>query len=113
MQLEEALAQKRVQVEELTASYGSIKDKHTVLQTALSNSEELLQTLQTGVASKEGQESGYQGKLHEARNKESTAATEQEQAKLKIAHLEKQIKEEEQKAKKAKEQNSDRKRREI
>ncbi|KAF2455065.1 condensin subunit [Lineolata rhizophorae] len=68
--------------------------------------EELLQTLQTGVASREGQESGYQGQLQEARNQANAAATEQEQAKLKISHLEKRIKEEEPRAKKAKEQNS-------
>ncbi len=68
--------------------------------------EELLQTLQTGVASKEGQESGYQGQLQDARNRASAAATEQEQAKLKINHLEKSIKNEEPRAKKAKEQNA-------
>ncbi|KAF2235617.1 putative nuclear condensin complex subunit Smc2 [Viridothelium virens] len=68
--------------------------------------EELLQTLQTGVASREGQESGYQGQLQDARNRASAASTEQEQAKLKISHLEKRIKEDEPRAKKAKEQNS-------
>ncbi|XP_014555638.1 hypothetical protein COCVIDRAFT_38676 [Bipolaris victoriae FI3] len=68
--------------------------------------EELLQTLQTGVASKEGQEGGYQGQLQDARNRASAAATEQEQSKLRISHLEKQIKEDEPKAKKAREQNS-------
>ena len=68
--------------------------------------EELLQTLQTGVASREGQESGYQGQIQDARNRVSAAATEQEQAKLKIAHLEQRIKEDEPRAKKAKEQNS-------
>lgn len=69
-------------------------------------SEELLQTLQTGVASKEGQENGYQGQLQDARNRVSAATTEQEQAKLKISHFEKRIKEDEPRAKKAKEQNS-------
>jgi structural maintenance of chromosome 2 len=68
--------------------------------------EELLQTLQTGVASKEGQESGYQGQLQDARNRASAAATEQEQGKLKISHLEKRIKEEQPKAEKAKKLNS-------
>lgn len=68
--------------------------------------EELLQTLQTGVASKEGQESGYQGQLQDARNRMSGAITEQEQLKLKIVHLEKQIKEDEPRAKKAREQNA-------
>ena len=71
----------------------------------LEKKEELLQTLQTGIASKEGQESGYQGQLQGARQLASAAATEQEQARMKIAHLEKRIKEDEPRAKKAKEQN--------
>ncbi len=41
----------------------------------------------------------------DAKNQLSAAVTEQEQAKLKISHLEKSLKEEEPKAKKAKEQN--------
>ena len=68
--------------------------------------EELLQTLQTGVASKDGQENGYQGQLQDARNRATTAATEQEQAKIKISHLQGRVKEEEPRAKKAREQNA-------
>jgi structural maintenance of chromosome 2 len=68
--------------------------------------EELLQSLQTGVASKEGQETGYQGQLQDAKSRVSDALTEQEQARLKISHLEKQIKETEPKAKTAKSQNA-------
>ncbi|PIG69194.1 structural maintenance of chromosomes protein 2 [Aspergillus arachidicola] len=83
-----------------------LKEKKKSTITEVEQKEELLQTLQTGVASKDGQESGYQGQLQDARNRASAAATEQEQAKLKIAHLEKRIKEEEPRAKKAKEQNS-------
>lgn len=68
--------------------------------------EELLQTLQTGVASKEGQEGGYQGQLQDARNRISAAQTEQEQAKIKISHMEKRIKEDEPRAKKAEKENA-------
>ncbi|KAG9784779.1 putative nuclear condensin complex subunit Smc2, partial [Aureobasidium melanogenum] len=68
--------------------------------------EELLQTLQTGVASKEGQEGGYQGQLQDARNRLSAASTEQEQAKLRISHLEKRLKEDEPRAKKAEKENA-------
>lgn len=68
--------------------------------------EELLSTLQTGVASREGQQSGYQGQLQEARQRVTVAKTTQEQAKLKILHLEKRIKDEEPRAKKAKDENS-------
>ncbi|PVH93616.1 RecF/RecN/SMC protein [Periconia macrospinosa] len=103
--------QKQLQVK--TKLYESLQEKYKTAHDDLlkqteevEKKEELLQTLQTGVASKEGQESGYQGQLQDARNQASAAATEQEQNKLKITHLEKQIKEDEPKAKKAKEQNS-------
>ncbi|KAF2636838.1 Smc hinge domain-containing protein [Massarina eburnea CBS 473.64] len=92
--------------EKLQEKYKTASD-HLAKQTEeVEKKEELLQTLQTGVASKEGQQSGYQGQLQDARNQASAAATEQEQSKFKISHLEKQIKEDEPKAKKAKQQNS-------
>lgn len=90
----------------LQTQYDAAKAELDKQTAELDTKEELLQTLQTGVASREGQENGYQGQLQDARNRVSAAATEQEQAKLKISHLEKRIKEDEPRAKKAKEQNS-------
>lgn len=104
--LEKALKEKRQVYEELQAQYDSAKSELDAQNVEVEQKEELLQTLQTGVASKEGQESGYQGQLQDARNRASNAATEQEQAKLKITNFEKRIREEEPRAKKAKEQNS-------
>ncbi|BCS18091.1 condensin subunit SMC2 [Aspergillus puulaauensis] len=104
--LEMALKDKKKVYDKLQAQYDAAKAELDAQTAEFEQKEELLQTLQTGVASKEGQESGYQGQLQDARNRASNAATEQEQAKLKIAHLEKRIKEEEPRAKKAKEQNS-------
>ena len=105
-ELEAQVKEKSNFYEKLQSRYDAAKadlDKQTA---EVESKEELLQTLQTGVASREGQESGYQGQIQEARSRVSAAATEQEQAKLKITHLEKQIKEDEPRAKKAKEQNS-------
>ena len=104
--LEKTLKDKRDVYDKLQAQYDTAKAELDTQTAEMEQKEELLQSLQTGVASKEGQESGYQGQLHDARNRASAAATEQEQAKLKIAHLEKRVKEEEPRAKKAKEQNS-------
>ena len=104
--LEKTLKEKRDVYDKLQAQYDAAKAELDTQTAEVEQKEELLQTLQTGVASKEGQESGYQGQLQDARNRANNAATEQEQAKLKIAHLEKRIKEEEPRAKKAKEQNS-------
>ncbi|KAJ5702756.1 hypothetical protein N7488_010304 [Penicillium malachiteum] len=103
--LEKTLKEKRAIYEKLQAQYDAAKAELDAQNVEVEQKEELLQTLQTGVASKEGQESGYQGQLQDARNRASNASTEQEQAKLKITHLEKRIKEEEPRAKKAKEQN--------
>ena len=105
-ELEAQVKEKTNIYEKLQSRYDAAKanlDKQTA---EVETKEELLQTLQTGVASREGQESGYQGQIQDARNRVSAAATEQEQAKLKIAHLEQRIKEDEPRAKKAKEQNS-------
>lgn len=105
-ELESELKKKTTIYEKLQEKYKTAHDELAKQTEDVEKKEELLQTLQTGVASKEGQETGYQGQLQDARNRASAAATEQEQKKLKISHFEKQIKEDEPKAKKAKDQNS-------
>ena len=105
-ELESQVREKSKVFEKLQAQYDDAKSQLDKLSGEVEQKEELLQTLQTGVASREGQENGYQGQLQDARNRMSSAATEQEQAKLKISHLEKRVKEDEPRAKKAKDQNS-------
>lgn len=105
-ELEAQVTEKSKLYDGMQSQYDAAKSDLDRQTAELETKEELLQTLQTGVASKEGQESGYQGQLQDARNRVSAAATEQEQAKLKISHMEKRIKEDEPRAKKAKEQNS-------
>lgn len=100
------LKEKKQAYDKLQARYDTAKAELDAQIAEVEQKEELLQTLQTGVASKEGQENGYQGQLQDARNRASAAATEQEQAKLKIAHFQKRIKDEEPRARKAMEQNS-------
>ncbi|GKT48679.1 structural maintenance of chromosomes protein 4 [Colletotrichum spaethianum] len=106
-ELEATLQEKTQAFEEIKARFDAAKEDLEKQSQEAESKEELLQTLQTGVASKDGQESGYQGQLQDARNRATAAVTEQEQAKMKIAHLEKRIKEEEPRAKKAKAQNAD------
>lgn len=93
-QLTESLAQKRAQVEELTAAHSNVKDKHTALQTALTNSEELLQTLLTGLTSKGTSNSGggYMGQLADAKARLAQACTEEEQSKQKLSMSQKELK---------------------
>ncbi|KAJ3465817.1 hypothetical protein MRS44_006475 [Fusarium solani] len=106
-ELEATLQEKTLAFENAKATYDAAKNDLEQQNKDAESKEELLQTLQTGVASKDGQENGYQGQLQDAKNRATAAATEQEQAKIKISHLEKRIKEEEPRAKKAKEQNAD------
>ncbi|OAQ63268.1 nuclear condensin complex subunit Smc2 [Pochonia chlamydosporia 170] len=105
-ELETALEDKTVTFNNAKGSYDKAKEDLAKQTQEVESKEELLQTLQTGVASKDGQESGYQGQLQDARNRATAAATEQEQAKIKITHLQSRLKEEEPRAKKAKEQNA-------
>ncbi|KAI0728952.1 hypothetical protein C8Q72DRAFT_347915 [Fomitopsis betulina] len=93
-ELTESLVQKRAQVEELTTAHSNVKDKHTALQTALTNSEELLQTLLTGLTSKGTSNSGggYMGQLADAKARLAQASTEEEQSKQKLAMSQKELK---------------------
>lgn len=105
-ELEAQLRGKTQSYEQVRKKYESAHKDLTTQSQEIDQNEELLQTLQTGIASKEGQQSGYEGQLQQARERVTTAATEQEQAKMKISHLEKRVKEEEPRAKKAKDQNA-------
>ncbi|KAK4039045.1 SMC2-like protein [Parachaetomium inaequale] len=105
-ELEAALKEKTRAYDKIKAKYDAAKETAEKQSQEAESKEELLQTLQTGVASKEGQENGYQGQLQDARNRVTAALTEQEQAKIKMAHLEKRIKEEEPRAMRAKDQNA-------
>lgn len=113
LSLQKAVAELEAALEEKTATFNMAKAKCDAEKDSLAkqaeeveSKEELLQTLQTGVASKDGQENGYQGQLQDAKTRANAAATAQEQSKIKITHLQSRVKEEEPRAKKAKEQNA-------
>ncbi|KDQ59585.1 hypothetical protein JAAARDRAFT_33164 [Jaapia argillacea MUCL 33604] len=87
-QLEEALVEKKTQVESLTKSFNTVKDSHTATQTTLTTSEELLQSLLTGLASssttKSNSGGGYMGQLATARQTLATQTAYETQAKQKL-----------------------------
>ncbi|KAL2208830.1 RecF/RecN/SMC N terminal domain-containing protein [Sarocladium strictum] len=105
-ELTAALQDKTATFEVMKSKYDTANEELAKLNNDAESQEELLQTLLTGVASKDGQENGYQGQLQDARNRSTTAATQQEQAKIKITHLQSRLKEEEPRAKLAKQQNA-------
>jgi hypothetical protein len=77
------LTEKRAQVEQLTASYATVKEKHTATQTTLSTAEELLQTLLTGLSSGNNNNAGgggYMGQLADAKARLAQASAEEEQS---------------------------------
>lgn len=105
-ELTAALEDKTKAFEGMKSKYDNANEDLAKMSNDAESKEELLQTLLTGVASKDGQENGYQGQLQDARNRATAAATQQEQAKIKISHLQSRVKEEEPRAKLAKQQNA-------
>ncbi|KAK9480185.1 RecF/RecN/SMC [Lipomyces japonicus] len=104
-ELQAQLAEKAKEYEGKELSYRTLKESHARLLAEASSKEELLETLRTGVASKEGQKNGFLDQLEQARADASQGKSRQEQVKLEIAHLQKQSKELTPKARKAEQQN--------
>nr|DBA11433.1 TPA_inf: SMC2 [Testicularia cyperi] len=105
--LAKALKDKQASLEKLSGSFAELKADYDAAVADLNKQDELLQTLLTGMASSsksksgEGSAGGYLGQIATARAEESSAGTEIEQAKLRIGHLEKEVKQKEPLAKKA------------
>ncbi|KAG6336423.1 hypothetical protein ID866_2666 [Astraeus odoratus] len=92
--LKEALEEKRAQVKGVEETYQEVKKKHDATQAALSNSEELLQTLLTGLSSSNANNSGggYMGQLADAKARLAQGAAEEEQNRMKLSMYQKELK---------------------
>lgn len=77
----------------MVESHKSAKDKHTEMETDVLKSEELLQTLLTGVSSKKDNNAGggYMGQLAEAKARIAQGRTEEEQSRVKLGMREKEL----------------------
>ncbi|OAX39410.1 condensin complex subunit SMC2 [Rhizopogon vinicolor AM-OR11-026] len=93
-ELRQSLEERRNQAQGLESSYVSVKAKHTDTQAALSKSEELLQTLLTGLSSSNTGNSGggYMGQLADARARMAQGSAEEEQNRVKLNMSEKELK---------------------
>ncbi|KAG1878968.1 condensin complex subunit SMC2 [Suillus subluteus] len=82
------------QAQELESSYMSVKAKHNDTQGSLSKSEELLQTLLTGLSSSNTGNSGggYMGQLADAKARMAQGSAEEEQNRVKLNMSEKELK---------------------
>ena len=82
------MATKKSQVDAVTAQYNAVKEKHTATQTLLASSEDLLQTLLTGLAGTSTQAAGggggYMGQIADARARLAQASAEEEQVRVKL-----------------------------
>lgn len=85
------------------ATFAALKVTYDTSAAALKSSEDLLQTLLTGVSSSsdESTSSGFMGQLATAKALASNLGNEAQRARVRIEHLQKQVKEKEPKAKKA------------
>ena len=102
--LRQALKEKEDSLVQLSSSFAELKADYDASVAALNKQDELLQTLLTGMGSKssnDGGAGGYMGQLADAKAQVSAAGTEIEQAKLRIGHMEKEIKQKEPLARKA------------
>ncbi|GHJ85021.1 hypothetical protein NliqN6_1423 [Naganishia liquefaciens] len=102
---EAALSEKRASYESDVAAFAGTKQEYDTAINDLAKTEELLQTLITGLGASSNEDGeaagGYMGQLADAKALMASAASEAEQAKMKIGLLEREIKEKEPRAKKA------------
>jgi structural maintenance of chromosome 2 len=101
--VEDAIVKKREGSSAEAEAFAELKAAYDAGATELARTEELLQTLLTGLSSSKDDEGagGYMGALAEAKARLAAAGTEAEQAKVKIGLAEREIKDKEPRAKKA------------
>jgi len=103
--VEKAISKKKDQFDKENKKLEEIKLSHQEEVKKTQKLEELLQTLTTGMAAKEGHENGYMEQLRESNKQITVASTENEQARIKISHLQEDLKEWKPKANKAEKEN--------
>ncbi|KAK9447758.1 RecF/RecN/SMC [Limtongia smithiae] len=106
--LNQQIAFKQKEFEVAQAQYEATSKAHEALMKEVSTKEELIETLRTGVTSKEGSKNSFMDQLESAKSRASEAKTQQEQLALKVTHLQRRIVELDARADKARKQNQGR-----
>ncbi|KAL4247183.1 SMC family protein [Abortiporus biennis] len=93
-EIETSLEEKQAEVERLTKSYDAIKEEHSRHQAEMNSSDELLQTLLTGLSGSNSGNSGggYMGQLADAKAEMTQGSAEEHQCKVKLEMSEKELK---------------------
>ncbi|KAI7954759.1 hypothetical protein MJO28_005159 [Puccinia striiformis f. sp. tritici] len=102
-ELTAVLEAKKAQATDLNSQYAQLKAEFDNSTLELKKAEELLQTLVTGLTNDDSEGAnagGYMGQLAHAKQQVADLASEAEQARVKMGHLNKELKEKEPKAKK-------------
>lgn len=93
-ELKSGLEAKTKEVEDITAEHARLKTEHEGFQQRFNNKQELLQTLQTGLAdSANTSGGGYLGQLADAKARLVQAETEEEQLKRQVTMVQKELNE--------------------
>ncbi|KAI8577991.1 hypothetical protein K450DRAFT_249399 [Umbelopsis ramanniana AG] len=90
---EQTQAERKTQYMTLNNQFEPMKEEFDRKTKEMQKTSELLQALTTGVSAQEGQENGYLEQLQDAKNTANRASTIEEQARIKIKHLEKDLEE--------------------
>ena len=103
---------KRKQVNQLNAAHADVKDKQATLQSSLNSSEELLQTLLTGLSSSNTGNTGggYMGMIGEAQARLAVAQTDEKSANSNLERSKNELRELEAQWKKVEREAGDAKR---
>jgi structural maintenance of chromosome 2 len=107
-ELEAELEAKAKEVEDVNGAYARMKSQHEIAQQKFNSNQELLQTLQTGLAdSANTSGGGYLGQLADAKARIVQAETEEEQIRRQVMLVEKELAEMQAKWKKVEKEASD------
>ncbi|KAI9262024.1 hypothetical protein BY458DRAFT_515616 [Sporodiniella umbellata] len=90
-ELTKLLNEKRMSYQSVNTEYEELKDAYDVKTKEMKSTDELIQTLTTGISAEEGHENGYMEQLQQSKNVVNQASTAEEKISLKIKHLHKEL----------------------
>lgn len=95
------LSDKKESYQKINKEYELFKKDYDEKTEEMRSTDELIQTLTTGISAEEGHENGYMEQLQQSKNDANQASTSEEQALLKMRHMRKELAEKEPQAAKA------------
>lgn len=95
------MGEKQDSFKRVNDEYELFKKEYDEKTNEMKNTDELIQTLTTGISAEEGHENGYMEQLQQSKNKVNQASTAEEQATLKMKHFRNELAEKEPQAAKA------------